>query len=145
MAQGARRAAQASALEAAPQAANARRESQPAQFLAEILSPDPSSRWRIGTAGAVEYSANGGSTWEATSSGTAADFTAGASPSRTVCWIVGRQGTVLLTTDGRRWQRVPFPVTVDLTAVQSTDASNATVIAADDRRFTTADGGATWR
>ena len=110
----------------------------------EIVSSDPSVRWRIGAAGSIQYSANGGSSWEALSTGIAADLTAGASPSPSVCWVVGRAGAVLLTTDGRRWQRLAFPEAVDLVAVQATDASAATVTTADGRQLRTADGGATW-
>ena len=111
----------------------------------EILSPDRSSRWRPGVGGAVEYSSDGGATWQPLATGVSADLTAGASPSASVCWLVGRAGTVLLSTDGRRWQRVTFQEAVDLTAVSATDARTATVTTADGRRFTTADGGLTWR
>src|SRR5204862_4377783 len=111
----------------------------------EILSPDRSSRWRLGAAGAVQYSSDGGATWLALPTGASTDLTAGASPSASVCWLVGRAGTVLLSTDGRRWQRVTFPEAVDLTAVSATDARTATVTTADGRRFSTADGGLTWR
>lgn len=110
----------------------------------EIVSPDPSIRWRIGASGVVERSTNGGSRWVAQSTGVAADLTAGASPSAQVCWLVGRAGTILRTSDGLRWQRVGFPEPMDLTAVQASDARTATVTAADGRRFSTADGGATW-
>jgi hypothetical protein len=111
----------------------------------EIVSPDASIRWRIGPSGVVEYSEDAGAAWEATPTGVGTDLIAGASPSGDVCWVVGRAGIVLLTTDGRRWQRLMFPVTVDLTAVQATDARTATVTAMDGRRFTTVDGGTTWK
>ncbi len=110
----------------------------------EILSPDRSSRWRPGAAGAVQRSSDGGATWEALATGVPADLTAGAAPSSSVVWLVGRAGTVLLSTDGRRWQRVPFPEAVDVTAVTAIDARTATVTTADGRRFSTADGGLTW-
>jgi hypothetical protein len=110
----------------------------------EIASPDPSFRWRLGAAGAVEHSADGGSTWEVLPTGVVADLTAGMSPSPSVCWLVGRAGTVLLSTDGRRWQRVTFPEATDLVAVQARDARTATVTTADGRTFRTADGGASW-
>jgi photosystem II stability/assembly factor-like uncharacterized protein len=110
----------------------------------EIASPGTAFRWRIGPAGAVEYSADAGSTWEARPTGVDVDLLAGTSPSGTVCWIVGRTGAVLLTTNGRQWRRLTFPVAVDLTAVQATDARTATVTAIDGRRFRTVDGGATW-
>jgi hypothetical protein len=110
----------------------------------EIMSPDPAVRWRIGGAGSVEHTTNGGTTWEAVRTGVSADLTAGASPSRLVCWLVGRAGTVLLTTDGRSWRRVPFPETADLAAVQAANAQAATITTADGRTFRTTDGGLTW-
>jgi len=110
----------------------------------EVLSPNPSIRWRIGASGSIERSGNGGATWTASSSGVTADLLAGAAPSPTVCWIVGRAGTVLLSADGLQWQRLAFPERADLTVVQATDAVNATVTAADNRKFRTADGGQTW-
>jgi photosystem II stability/assembly factor-like uncharacterized protein len=110
----------------------------------EIASPDPSFRWRLGAAGVVEHSADGGSTWEVLPTGVVADLTAGMSPSPSVCWLVGRAGTVLLSIDGRRWQRVTFPEATDLVAVQARDARTATVTTADGRTFRTADGGASW-
>ena len=109
-----------------------------------ILSPNPSIRWGIGPAGSIRYSTNSGSTWEALTSGVSADLIAGVSPSTTVCWVVGRSGAVLLTIDGRRFQRLPFPESVDLTAVRATDARAATVMTADKRAFRTTDGGQTW-
>jgi hypothetical protein len=111
----------------------------------EIVSPDPSVRWRI-LGAAVQHSANGGSTWEAASTGVAAEITAGAAPSASVCWLVGRGGVVLLTTDGRTWRRVAFPEMTDLSAVRATDAGGraASVSTADGRTFSTTDGGVTW-
>ena len=110
----------------------------------EITSPDPSVRWRIGGGGSVEHTTNGGASWEAVPTGIGIDLTAGASPSRVVCWLVGRAGTVLLSTDGRTWRRVPFPDMTDLTAVQAADAQTATVTTADGRTLRTTDGGRTW-
>jgi photosystem II stability/assembly factor-like uncharacterized protein len=71
-------------------------------------------------------------------------FTAGSAPARDICWIVGRGGTVLLSTDGTSWQRRPFPEPVNLTAIRATDAKTAVVTTEDGRQFSTADGGATW-
>ena len=119
-------------------------ESVTARLQITIASPGTAFRWRIGPAGSVEFSTDAGTTWELRPTGVNTDLTAGASPGGTVCWVVGRGGTVLLTTDGRQWRRVAFPVTADLNDVQATDARNATVTAADGRRFRTMDGGATW-
>jgi photosystem II stability/assembly factor-like uncharacterized protein len=51
---------------------------------------------------------------------------------------------VLLTTDGAQWRRIAFPETVDLVAIEATDAAHATVTTAAGRRFSTADGGKSW-
>ena len=72
--------------------------------------------------------------------------TAGVAPSATVCWLVGRNGVVLLTTDGRTWRRLPFPEMTDLSAVRTVDAGGrvASVSTADGRTFVTTDAGVTW-
>jgi hypothetical protein len=70
---------------------------------------------------------------------------AGSAPSPLVCWIVGSSGLVLRTTDAVRFDVTPVPATVDLVAVRAIDATNATVTTADGRRFTTNDGGRSWR
>jgi hypothetical protein len=110
----------------------------------EVASPDPSVRWRVGSAGSVQHSGDNGATWETLPSEVTTDLLGAASPSPTVCWVVGRAGTVLLTTDGRRFQRIPFPASADLVSVRAADARSATVVGTDGRTFTTADGGATW-
>ena len=110
----------------------------------EIASPDASIRWRIGAAGVVQRSSDGGATWETLSIGATEDLTAASAPSATVCWIAGRAGTVLLTTNGREWQRVAFPERVDIIAIQAANGRAATVTTADGRTFRTADGGVTW-
>jgi len=85
-----------------------------------------------------------GPMWPAPPSEVAAQVTAGSSPSTAVCWIVGRAGTVLRSTDQRTWQRLTFPLPVDLTSVTATDAQSASVVTADGRTFSTVDGGLTW-
>ena len=65
-------------------------------------------------------------------------------PSSAVCWLVGRAGAIRLTMDGVRFQRVPFPESVDLVGVRATSATSASVTAADGREFRTDDQGATW-
>mgnify|MGYP003693837441 CR=1 FL=1 len=92
-----------------------------------VAAPNPSTRWRIGAAGSIERSGNGGATWTASPSGVTEDLTAGAAPAPTVCWVVGRRGTVLLSVDGLQWRCVAFPTNTDLAAVQASDASSATV------------------
>lgn len=109
-----------------------------------IPSADPASRWRIVNGLVVQHSADAGANWETRPIGSVAVLTAGVSPSATVCWIVGRAGTVLLTTDGTVWQSVTFPENVDLMAVTATDARAAIVTTVDKRTFETIDGGVTW-
>ena len=109
----------------------------------EIVSADGSARWRIAGTN-VQRSVDGGSTWETQRTGADAPLAAGASPAPTVCWMVGARGTVLLSTDGRSWRRVPFPEVTDLVAVRATNDKTATVSSSDGRTFSTSDGGLTW-
>jgi hypothetical protein len=113
-------------------------------FLA-IQSPNQNVRWRIVAGTIVERSTDGGTTWQAQSTGAPVRLTAGAAPAPTICWLVGPGGVVLVSRDGRTWERVAFPETIDLTAILAVDGSNATATAADGRVFSTTDGGKTWR
>ena len=110
----------------------------------EVVSPERSYRWRAMTPGSVQYSIDGGMSWRSSNTGTSVPLRAGSAPSRSVCWLVGQGGLVLLTTDGQNWHVRPFPERLDLTGVSATDARNATVTTANRGRFATADGGATW-
>jgi photosystem II stability/assembly factor-like uncharacterized protein len=121
----------------------------------EIRSPDPTYRWSIRPPAGIQRSTDGGTTWASVdpvaatfatraNTGAAPVLMAGSSPSRDVCWIVGRAGVVLLSTNGATWQRRPFPETADLTSVRASSATNAVVMTADGRQFVTTDGGATW-
>ena len=91
----------------------------------------------------VHRSAEGVVTWE-TREGISAQIVAGASPSPSVIWLVGKGGLVLLATDGRSWRRLAFPEAVDLTGVEASSDTTAAVTTADARVFTTSDGGQTW-
>ena len=110
----------------------------------DVASPHPGERWRV-VASAIDYTTDDGVTWERVDLRVDAPVTAGVSPSRGVCWLVGRAGTILLTTDGRNWRRVAFPEQVDLVAVDARDARTASVTTGDGRVFTTSDGGAGWQ
>jgi hypothetical protein len=109
-----------------------------------IASPDSSVLWRFVGGRALQYSATGGRQWETLDIDVNVELTAGASSGASVCWLVGRGGTVLRTIDGRRFQRIPFPEAVDLISVASASDTAATVTASDGRVFRTADGGVTW-
>jgi hypothetical protein len=91
----------------------------------------------------VRRSPEGQVTWEG-HQGIYQQLIAGASPSPSVIWLVGKGGLILRSTDGGSWHRLPFPESIDLTGVDATSATSATVTSADARVFTTADGGATW-
>jgi putative zinc finger protein len=110
----------------------------------EIASPDANVRWRI-IGSNVQHSRDAAITWQTQSTGVSAALRSGAAPSPTVCWIVGAAGTVVRSVDGRTWQRVAFPETVDLRAVRASDAAHAVVTAVDGRTFATLDGGRTWQ
>jgi len=118
----------------------------------EVRSPEARYRWRIVPPGGIQRTTDDGVTWAVVDPAGAAraesraslTLVAGSSPARDICWLVGRAGVVLVSTDGATWQRRPLPEAVDLTAVRATDAVNAIVTAADGRQFATADGGVTW-
>ncbi len=79
-------------------------------------------------------------------SGVKADLLSGSAPSDTVCWVVGRAGTVLLTTDGYHWSKLASPGTQDWIGVQAMDALHAVVWDFNRaHKFSTADGGQTWQ
>ncbi len=71
-------------------------------------------------------------------------LTAGSAPSDVVCWLVGRAGAVLRTSDGTTWARLPAPAPDDLVQIEAEDARTATVTTAGGVSFRTVDGGQTW-
>jgi len=109
-----------------------------------VVSSNPGSRWRILGGGAVQRSSDGGATWQTQNTGVGETLSAGASPSPSVCWLVGPGGIVVLSTDGLSWQRLAFPEKVPLVAIRATDNQSATVTTADGREFATEDGGRSW-
>ncbi len=109
----------------------------------DVTSPDARSRWRISGA-SVQRSTDNGDTWTAQDTGTTVRLTAGSSPNPNICWIVGAQGTVLVSVDGRSWQRLKSPDPALLVSVRATSADAATVTTSDGRTFATTDRGQTW-
>ena len=85
-----------------------------------------------------------GPTWPPPPADLAAQIAVASAPSADVCWMVGRGGTVLRSTDHETWQRVNIPQPLDLAGISATDARTATVTAADGRTFSTSDGGMNW-
>lgn len=110
-----------------------------------VVSPDPNSRWRIIAGGTIERSEDGGRIWIPVRRVPSEEVLAGASPGRLVAWLVGRNGLVLLATDGTNFTRLPFPESVDLVSVSSPEPRIAIITTADGRTFRTEDAGRNWR
>jgi hypothetical protein len=112
-----------------------------------ILASNTTVRWRLLTAGRIERSVDSGVTWLPQNSGVKAELLAGSAPSESVCWIVGRSGSILRTTDGGgHWNKVVSPMRGDVAGVQAADAMTAEIFdAKKSSRFVTHDGGVTWQ
>jgi len=111
-----------------------------------IISAADGYAWRVWPGGKIEYSFDGARTWVTQKSGVTTDLTAGSSPSGKVCWVVGKAGTVLLTTDrGSHWKQLASPIKEDLGGVFAEDAKRASVWnTSHSQSFGTNDGGVTW-
>jgi hypothetical protein len=111
-----------------------------------VPAPGGKVIWRLGAAGLIELSTDGGLTWTAQTSGTTADLFLGSAPSEQVCWVIGIGGTILRTADGgTHWLSVASPISQNLGLIRASDALHATVWDMSRRHsFQTADGGATW-
>jgi len=112
-----------------------------------IPTPDPKVRWRIAGGGVVELSKDGGTTWQSQqlrSFQANPLITAGNAPTAKICWLVGRDGVILLTRDAEHWVPIPPPLSVDFVGVIAKDNFSATVTAADGRKFSTDDAGDHW-
>jgi Photosynthesis system II assembly factor YCF48 len=124
----------------------------PALRMAKSRSPRPVSApggkviWRLGMAGLIEQSTDGGLTWTQQISGTTADLYLGSAPSEEVCWVIGNGGTILRTTDGgAHWASVASPISQNPSLIRASDALHATVWDSSRRHgFQTDDGGVTW-
>ena len=102
-------------------------------------------RWRIHLDGAVEKSTIGGNTWDRINFDPPnPPVTGGVAPSADVCWLIGRNGVVLRTIDGAKFQPITFPETVDLRSISAIDGLHATVATSDGRTFKTENGGLSW-
>jgi hypothetical protein len=112
--------------------------------LVTVSAPGGTVMWRFGSGGRLSRSGDAGASWHDQASTVTADLLAGAAPSPSICWVVGASGTVLLTMDGERWERMRFPVSIDLVAIQASGARTAIVTTSDGRRFETLDAGLTW-
>jgi hypothetical protein len=119
-------------------------EANSARVAFSVVSPDAVHRWRIDAAGQLQHSSSAGATWQDISLAAPDVLSGGMSPTGSVCWLVGRNGAVWLTSDGLRFDRRAVPQAIDLISVRATDHRRATVAASDGRSFVTTDGGVTW-
>jgi photosystem II stability/assembly factor-like uncharacterized protein len=80
-------------------------------------------------------------------SGVLTDLLTGSAASESVCWLVGRAGAILLTTDGgAHWKLLSSPLKEDLGGIRATDALHATIWNTRGiKYFATSDGGLTWQ
>ena len=85
-----------------------------------------------------------GATWSAVPIDPPAHITSGAAPTPPICWLVGRGGVVLISTNGQPFVRVTPPTAADLASIRAISARDATVTTTDGRSFRTTDGGVTW-
>ena len=112
-----------------------------------VQTPDPKVMWRI-AGGGLELSTDSGASWgkqQVRSFEPSPQITAGYAPSAKICWLVGRNGAILLTIDAAHWVAIPPPLTTDFVSVTAKDNYSATVTAADGRRYSTEDAGDHWK
>lgn len=112
-----------------------------------IVAPQPVYSWRVGAGGKIERSTDESRTWQTQKSGVTTDLLAGSAVSGKVCWVVGKAGTVLLTTDrGSHWKKLTAPTQENLVGVNAMDEKKASVwIAGHTKSYETDDGGVTWK
>jgi len=114
------------------------------QASVDIISPSSGTRWRIVAPDRVDWSSDRGGTWVRTELPAGAQVTAGASPAARTCWLVGRNGLVLRTTNGSTWTPITFPQPLALVGVRSTGIDAAVVTSDTGLSFATTDGGRSW-
>ncbi len=111
-----------------------------------IVAPEKAVMWRVGPAGMILKTADGGLSWMRQASGVNVELLAGSAPSETVCWVVGRGGIILRTTDGEHWERIAPPAKSDLIGIDARDAQTAAVWSLEKLpKYVTRDGGKTWQ
>jgi photosystem II stability/assembly factor-like uncharacterized protein len=113
-----------------------------------VVIPTPLDQyaWRVWPGGKIEYSFDNSRTWETQKSGVTVDLIGGSAPSDKVCWVIGKMGTILLTTDrGRHWKKITSPTKEALAGVWAQDGKHASIWTASHKQsLDTNDGGLTW-
>ena len=123
------------------------------QIAVQLKALSGSILWRAGKGGNIQRSTDTGLNWIVQRSPSREEWLAGAAISDTVCWLVGRNGAIARTTDGGHWKKIAPPrAGVDLSGklpdwitITATGGRTATITASDQRRYSTQDGGKTWR
>jgi photosystem II stability/assembly factor-like uncharacterized protein len=118
-----------------------------------LRTPSGSTLWRVGKGGGIERSTDAGRSWIVQTSPAQEEWLAGTAISDTICWIAGRNGAISRTTDGEHWEKMPPPPLAanssgklpDWISITAAGAQTATITASDQRRYSTQDGGKTWR
>jgi hypothetical protein len=119
----------------------------------QIEAPSGKVFWRAGMGGKIQRSSDAGRTWIPQPSASPSDWLAGAAVSDTVCWLVGRNGSIARTIDGEHWMRIaspaaaagPFGQFPDWTNITASNALIVTITSSANQRYRTEDGGQTWR
>jgi hypothetical protein len=109
-----------------------------------LISPvDHSVYWSLQNFGMI-YRSVDHKTWTLQPTGVQADLLAGTATSGTVCWAVGRKGTILLTTDGMHWEQIKSPTTSDVVGITAAGKDVATIFTSGGVNYSTFDGGSNW-
>jgi photosystem II stability/assembly factor-like uncharacterized protein len=119
----------------------------------QVKTPSGTILWRAGMGGMIQRSIDAGRSWILQKSPLQEEWLAGAAASDTMCWIVGRNGAIARTTDGSHWKKIASPrLGVDSSGkypdwinITVAGAQTATIVASDQRRYVTQDGGKTWK
>jgi hypothetical protein len=119
----------------------------------QIKTPSGKVFWRVGKSGRIQRSTDAGRAWILQTSPLQEEWLAGAAVSDTICWIVGRNGAIARTIDAEHWEKIAPPSLSAATSGKLPDwinvavsgAQTATIVANDQRRYATQDGGKTWR
>ena len=112
-----------------------------------VRSADGKTFWTVGPGGRIERAGADARQWSTQESGVEADLTAGSAPTEKICWVVGRAGTILRTTDGgEHWEKIASPLEVDWGSVRATDAKHAVISSVTTAvTYETVDGGIVWK
>ena len=110
----------------------------------DIVSRGSVTRWRIVGGTQLQRSNDGGVEWRTIEFAPVAPLVGGHSPTGDVLWLVGRSGTIYVTTDGVKFDHVPFADGTDLASVVAVNDREAIVTTIDGRSFRTTDRGLTW-